>query len=251
MQNSNGVKLSFIIPAYNEEAYVGHCLDSIHRELQGKDYDVEIIVVNNASTDRTHEVAASFDGVKVVHEPRKGLVNARRAGYAASSGQLVANVDADTRLPAGWIEKVLSEFSQDEELAALSGPYLYYDLAQWRLYLVKFFYGVGFVSHTFSRLILKKSAMLQGGNFIVRRTHFEKAGAFNTKFDFYGEDTDVAQRIQRVGKVKFTFTLPMYTSGRRLTKEGLLIAGTRYAINHFWVLLFKKPFTKEFKDIRN
>jgi glycosyltransferase involved in cell wall biosynthesis len=245
------MKLSFVIPAYNEEKYIGRCLDSIHRELRGKDHDVEIIVVNNASTDRTHEVAMSFDGVKVVYEPQKGLVSARQAGYLASTGHLIANVDADTRLPKGWIDKVFSEFSRDEKLAALSGPYLYYDLSWWRLGLVKFFYYVGFLSHTFNHFIFRKGAMLQGGNFIVRRTYFKKAGEFNSQFDFYGEDTDVARRIQKVGKVKFTFSLPMYTSGRRLTKEGLLIAGTRYAINHFWVLFFKKPFTKTFKDVRN
>jgi glycosyltransferase involved in cell wall biosynthesis len=245
------VKLSFVIPAYNEEKYIGQCLSSIQKELSGKDYDVEIIVVNNASTDQTHEVVSSFEGVKVVHESQKGLVSARRAGYAVSTGHLIANVDADTRLPKGWIDKVFSEFSQDENLAALSGPYLYYDLSWWRLGLVKFFYYAGFIYHALNHFIFRNGAMLQGGNFIVRRTHFEKAGEFNSQFDFYGEDTDVARRIQKVGKVKFTFSLPMYTSGRRLTKEGLLIAGTRYAINHFWVLLFKKPFTKTFKDVRN
>jgi glycosyltransferase involved in cell wall biosynthesis len=51
------VKISFIIPAYNKEEYIGKCLSSILRELEKRPYDVEIIVVNNASTDGTGKIA--------------------------------------------------------------------------------------------------------------------------------------------------------------------------------------------------
>jgi glycosyltransferase involved in cell wall biosynthesis len=47
------MKLSIVIPAYNEEQYLGRCLDSIQKEVLDKGYDVEVIVVNNASTDNT------------------------------------------------------------------------------------------------------------------------------------------------------------------------------------------------------
>ena len=92
--------------------------------------------------------------------------------------------------------------------------------------------------------------MLQGGNFIVRRSALEKIGGYNLEFDFYGEDTDIACRLHKIGEVVFTFNLPMHTSGRRLAKEGIFAAGIRYGINHFWTIFFKKPFTKKFIDIR-
>ena len=119
------MKLSFVIPAHNEEVNIGECLSSILRELEGKPYTVEIIVVNNASTDNTGRIARRFPGVRVVDEPRKGLVIARQAGLTRATGDLVANVDADTRIPPGWIEKVLAEFEKDPKLVCLSGPFIY------------------------------------------------------------------------------------------------------------------------------
>ena len=92
--------------------------------------------------------------------------------------------------------------------------------------------------------------MLQGGNYVVRKSAFEKIGGFNENFDFYGEDTDVACRINKVGKVKFTFKLPIFASGRRLKGEGMFKTAAKYGINYFWTIFFKKPFNKKYIDIR-
>ena len=244
------MKLTFAIPAYNEEKQIGGCLESIQKELAGKDYDVEIIVVNNASTDRTGDVAAAYPGVRVVDQSKKGLTWARQSGFLAATGELIANVDADTRLPKGWVDRVYHEFSKDENLMALSGPYIYYDLSPLLQIWVKLFYFVGYLTYLFNHFILHRGAMLQGGNFIVRREAMEKIGGYDLDIDFYGEDTDIAKRIQEIGHVKFTFSLPMYTSGRRLAKEGVIVTAIRYTINYFWVLTFKKPFSKKYNDVR-
>ena len=68
---------------------------------------------------------------------------------------------------------------------------------------------------------------------------------------FYGEDTDVARRISRVGTVKWTFKLPMYTSGRRLAHDGVMRTGIRYAANYIYMLVRGKPLTKTYTDIRD
>ena len=60
------MRLSFVVPAYNEETYLPACLESIRLQTQELGDDVEIIVVNNASTDRTREVALQYPGVRVV-----------------------------------------------------------------------------------------------------------------------------------------------------------------------------------------
>ncbi len=244
------MKLTFAIPAYNEEKQIGGCLESVLKEISGKDYDVEIIVVNNASSDATSEVALSYPGVRVVDQPKKGLTWARHAGFMAATGDLIANIDADTRLPKGWLDTVYAEFSKNEKLVALSGPYIYYDLPFFTSIGVKFFYFAGYLTYLFNHFISRQGAMLQGGNFIVKREAMEKIGGYNLHIDFYGEDTDIAKRIQKVGRVKFTFDLPMYTSGRRLAKEGAILTAIRYAINYFWVLVFRKPFSKKYNDIR-
>ena len=241
-RDAQGLKLSLIIPAFNEEAFIGTCLESVLAQAKASPYDTEIIVVNNASTDRTREVALSYPGVKVVDEPRKGLPMARQAGFLASSGDLVANLDADGILPSGWIDKVMNEFSTHADLAALSGPYVYYDRPLSVNILTWLYYVMGYLLHTLKELLFGSWAMLQGGNYILRRSALEKIGGFDTRIEFYGEETDIANRIRKAGKIKFTFSLPMCTSGRRFEKEGLLATAGKYVMNHFWILLFQKPF---------
>jgi glycosyltransferase involved in cell wall biosynthesis len=240
------MKLSFVIPAWNEEKYIGQCLESIIREVKKTSHDVEIIAVNNASVDKTREIILSYPEVKLVDEPKKGLPQARQAGFMASSGDLIANMDSDSILPPLWIEKVFQEFYQNENLVALSGPYIYYDLSGLANIGVKLFYVLGIISHFFAHYVFRKGAAIQGGNFVLKRTALEKIGGFDVSIKFYGEDTDIARRIQKVGKVKFTFGFLMYTSGRRLKKEGVLTMAIKYAINYLWVILFKKPFTQKY-----
>lgn len=243
------MKLSFVIPAYNEEMRIGACLESVLKEIAGKE-GIEVIVVNNASKDRTKEIAQGFPGVRVVDEPQKGLVKARQAGYRASTGELIANVDSDTIVPRGWLTKVLAEFDKNQHLVALSGPFIYYDLSWFQRLLVKIFYSFGYISFLVYHHIFHIGAMLQGGNFILRRSALEKIGGFDTSIDFYGEDTDIAKRISKVGRVQWTFRLPMYTSGRRLKEEGILKMGFTYALNFLTVTFRGKPHTKEYRDIR-
>ncbi len=244
------LKLSFVIPAYNEENYLGDCLRSIFQELEKEKINAEVIVVNNASTDRTRDVAKSFPRAIIVDEPKKGLVMARCAGYLASSGDLVANLDADTRLCEGWLNKVFAEFSVNPKLVALSGPFIYYDLSKTIRFFVYLWYAVGNFFHLINQYVFKNGSVLQGGNFIVRRTAMEKIGGFNSQVEFYGEDADIAKRIRAVGQVKFTLKLPIYSSGRRLSEKGLFATGWLYAINYFWVILFKKSFSSAHEDIR-
>ena len=244
------MRLSFVIPAYNEEAYLPACLESILAQTRELGDEVEIIVVNNASTDRTREVALAYSGVRVVDEPRKGLTFARQAGFAASTGKLIANVDSDSRLTPGWVDKVLVNFAGDAKMVALSGPFVYYDLSPNQRVSVRVFYAVAFLVYALNRYVLRAGSMVQGGNFVLRRDALEKIGGFNTAIAFYGEDTDIARRMNQVGTVKFTFDLKMFSSARRLKQEGVLKIAARYTLNYFWTTFRKKPFTEEYIDIR-
>ncbi|HEY4379343.1 MAG TPA: glycosyltransferase family A protein [Acidobacteriaceae bacterium] len=244
------MRLSFVVPAYNEEAYLPACLESILAQTRELGDAVEILVVNNASTDRTREVALSYPGVRVVDEMRKGLTFARQAGFAASSGELIANVDSDSRLTPGWVEKVLKGFASDPKMVSMSGPFVYYDLTPQQLVSVRIFYAIAFLVYAVNRWVLRAGSMVQGGNFVLRRDALEKIGGFNTAIAFYGEDTDVARRMSQVGDVVFTFDLKMFSSARRLKKEGMLTMAGRYTVNYFWTTFRKKPFTEEYVDIR-
>jgi glycosyltransferase involved in cell wall biosynthesis len=247
--------LSFVVPAYNEEAYLGACLESILDQTRGLEHLTEIIVVNNASTDRTREIALSYPRVRLVDELRKGLPYARQAGFVASTGSLIANVDADSRLTPGWVEKVLTTFRSHEadegrQLVSLSGPLVYYDLTPGQSRLVNVFYGIAWLTYATNKYILRVGSMVQGGNFVLSRAALEAIGGYDTSITFYGEDTDIARRLHAVGKVLFTFDLKMLSSARRLKHEGMLTIAFRYGLNYFWTTFFKRPFTHEHIDIR-
>lgn len=244
------MKVSFSIPAYNEETVIAECLRSVLAEIERSGVSAEVVVVDNASTDRTGKIASGFPGVRVVTEAKKGLTHARAAGMRATDGELIANVDADTMLPEGWLTTVETRFSADSRLVALSGPFIYHDLPPFGRALTRFFYGIGYLFHLFNHYVLRTGAMLQGGNFVIRRDAFVRVSGFDTSIAFYGEDTDVACRLAKVGKVTWTWQLPVYSSGRRLKAEGIVTMGWRYTLNHLSVIFLKRPATKLYRDVR-
>jgi cellulose synthase/poly-beta-1,6-N-acetylglucosamine synthase-like glycosyltransferase len=245
------MQLAFVIPAYNEQALIGKCVESVLAEIKRSGRtDVDVVVVNNNSTDRTAEIAGSHAGVRVVDEPQKGLVSARDGGFRATTAELVANIDADTIVPPGWLDVVFEEFERDPQLVCLSGPYVYYDLSAWNRFLISLFYGLTKLIYAVNRYVLRVGSVVQGGNFVFRRDAWIKAGGYNRDIKFYGEDTDVAVRLSRVGKVKWTFRLKMMTSGRRLAEEGVFKTALTYTLNFFWVTFAGKPATKAYTDIR-
>jgi len=247
----NDIMISFVVPAYNEEKHLAMTLTAITAEIKRTGCAAEVIVVNNASTDGTGELAASFAEVIVVDEPVKGLVQARRAGFLRATGRLIANVDADTIVTEGWLNRVLREFDRHPDLVALSGPYIYYDVSRAARFAVRAFYVMGYGFYVLNRFVLRAGSMLQGGNFVVSRTALEQIGGYNPLFTFYGEDTDLARRLNAIGAVKFTFRLPALSSGRRLLEEGLLRIGVRYAMNFVWATFMRRPFTDDWIDVRH
>ncbi|MDT7950548.1 MAG: glycosyltransferase family 2 protein [Acetobacteraceae bacterium] len=244
------IRLSFVVPAFNEEALLPSCLKSIQAEIARSGVRAEIVVVDNASTDQTAAVGRSFTGVTVVAEPRKGLAQARKAGFDASSGVLVANIDADTLLPPGWIDRVEAEFARDRRLVTVSGPYDYYDVPFRMRASARLFYVVGFCTYSVNRFVLRVGSMVQGGNFVVKRDALIEAGGFDPSIKFYGEDTDIARRMAKIGAVKFTWKLMAKSSGRRLKGDGLLMTGFRYSCNYLSTTFWGKPFTSSWQDYR-
>ena len=250
-RGGGGIEVSFVVPAHNERALLPRTLAAIKAEIARVGCGAEIIVVDNASTDDTAAIAGAVPGVVVVAEPRKGLSQARQSGFVASSGRLVANIDADTILPEGWLAKVLHEFERDPGLVALSGPYIYYDVQTHVRAVTRLFYTMGWCTYAFNRFVLRVGSMLQGGNFVVTRAALNRIGGFDPAFTFYGEDTDAARRLHRVGGVKFTFGLPAFSSGRRLAGDGLWATGMRYSVNYLWATFKHKPYTQTSRDYRD
>ena len=99
----NRIRISIIIPAYNEVRTLPACLDAIARQSVAPH---EVIVVDNNSSDRTAAIAHNYPFVKVVHESRQGVVFARNTGFNTARGSVLARIDADTRVPSDWVETI-------------------------------------------------------------------------------------------------------------------------------------------------
>lgn len=241
------MKLSLIIPAYNEELYLATCLQCAIQELnaQAKSGEFEIIVINNASTDRTSEVASRFEHVRVVYEPIKGLTHARQRGLESASGDILAFIDADTRMPSGWLSRVLAAFEKDRDLVCVSGPYRYFDLPGVKSTLVALYW-----------LLLAKPTywithyMAVGGNFAASKPALLRIGGFDKSIAFYGEDTNIARRLASEGRVQFDLGMVMETSARRLKQEGFVTTALRYVVNFMSEVVRNKPATSDYRDIR-
>ncbi len=113
------MKVSIIIPVYNEEKYIKNCLDSLMKQEEKPD---EIIVVDNNCTDKTISIVKKFKDVKIIQEKKQGIAHARNAGFNAANSDILARCDADTILPPDWIKNIKNNFSRDPSLVGISMP---------------------------------------------------------------------------------------------------------------------------------
>ena len=116
--------VSVVVPAYNEEKLLARCLLSLTNQTFPRQ-DYEVIVVNNASTDKTVQIAEKYAD-QVIDESQKGLMFARQAGFQAAKGKYILRTDADAFVPFNWIEQVVGTFQKYPHAVAVSGFY-YWD----------------------------------------------------------------------------------------------------------------------------
>ncbi|MDQ5972048.1 MAG: hypothetical protein QG553_207 [Patescibacteria group bacterium] len=123
--------VSIVIPAYNEEHHLKRCLHAIAKQTDMPD---EVLVVNNNSTDATVKVARSFKFVRIIEEKNQGRAWARTAGFNAAKGQIIGRIDADTRLPTDWVERVKGFYADPAHAnTALTGGCAFYNVRMPRL----------------------------------------------------------------------------------------------------------------------
>jgi glycosyltransferase involved in cell wall biosynthesis len=242
------MKISVIVCAHNEARYLPACLHSLLAQSRPPD---EILVINNASTDDTGAVAAQIPGVRVVDEPRKGLVVAREAGRHAATGDLLVYLDADCRAPLTWLERVERRFERNPTLIALSAPYRFYDWDWWGCLLIRAYdFTLAPATQFLVKYLLRIGTVFYGGNFAARRDALERIGGFDTTIEFHGEDTNVGRRLFAVGEVGLYHDCYLYTSARRYVAMGKGTVFRLYVRNFTSELLHHRPKDTNHLDVR-
>lgn len=226
--------ISIIIPAYNEEKYIGKCIESVKRQKTSLNY--EIIVVNNNSTDRTKEIVEKHN-VKILDEKIQSVGAARRTGTKNAKGKIIIHIDADTRLYSDHLEKVWCHFQKDKDLVCLGGPFLFYNAPPWKNIMRPFLYQLVL---SFAKITSKGALGPMGNNMAFKKNVYEKTKGFNPLL-VHGEDMELCRNFKKHGKIKVDMGLKVKTSIRRydkiLNKSFLL-----YSLNFIFLCIKGKPY---------
>ncbi len=208
MQNSSAVPPDFlptvtvVIAAYNEQEVISRTISSV---LNSNYPDLEIIVVNDGSTDHTAEIIDQDFGhlsiVKVITKPNEGKTAAINLGYQQATGEIIVSLDADTLIAKDAISLMVRHFV-DDKIAAVSGNVkvgnMYNLLTQWQH--VEYVTGFNLERRAYDHL--NSIPVVPGAIGAWRKSAIEEAGYF--PHDTLAEDTDITLSLLRLGyQVKY------------------------------------------------
>jgi GT2 family glycosyltransferase len=190
-------KVSVVICVYNGERTIDSCLSSLEK-LHYPNY--EVVVVNDGSTDKTREIAESYDYIRLINQENKGLSEARNVGIRASKGEIIAFTDADCMADADWLTYLVARF-QSTEFAAVGGP----NLSPPDDSFVASCVAVSPGAPTHVLLDDEVAEHIPGCNMAFRREALEAIDGFDPIFRAAGDDVDLCWRLQNKGyKIGFS-----------------------------------------------
>jgi glycosyltransferase involved in cell wall biosynthesis len=225
--------ISIIVPAFNEERYIGITLDSIKQAqlllLNEKGVPAEIIVVDNDSTDSTASMARSFDA-EVFNEPTHNVAKVRNVGASRASGDILVFVDADVVVPESLLCRIYEAMSNELCLGgAVDTNYLP------AKYLVKVYLRMW-------RLVGRFAGMAQGATQFCRKDIYASLNGYDETL-YMGEDVDFYWRLKRFakrrhGSVQFIGDIQVSPSSRRF--DEWFLWRTLVWTNPLFILMFRR-----------
>jgi glycosyltransferase involved in cell wall biosynthesis len=185
-QNSTSARqrISIIVPVHNGENYLGDAIASI----LSQDYQpIEVIVVDDGSTDKSRSVAQQHPQVRYVYQPQQGSAVARNTGLEISSGELIAFLDADDIWLPGKLSLQAAHLADHPEVGCVFGGMTNFlepemECPSW--------IDPGTLSQPFS--------MLHLCSMLARRPMFEVVGNFNATYR-QGQDLEWFMRVKESG----------------------------------------------------
>lgn len=213
------MKLSIIIPAFNEEHLLGHTLAHLNAVLPvfaRAGWEFEIVVCDNNSLDQTAAVARAA-GAVVVFEPVNQIGRARNRGASVATGEWLLFLDADSQPSAGLLEEVVAQIKSGNCLAGgstvrLAGKH-----------------PLGRLATAIWNRISRSRHWLAGSFIFCETATFRKIGGFNPEL-FAGEELDLSERLKELGRetgkqIVILHRHPLLTSDRKMR----LYSGWDYA----------------------
>ncbi len=184
--------------------------------------DYEVVVVDGGSADKTVDIAKEYAD-EVITQHSDGVGGARNDGVEVSSGEIVAMTDADTILPAKWLERIWNDF-REEGVVAVYGPIIPIESR----FKYRFLIGL------FNKLVLVSAHLgifhaTIGSNTAIRRDVFLRIGGYSEMSA--GDDYEIARRLRHEGAIRYDPRLYVWFSMRRMEKFGFIRALYIWAMN--------------------
>ncbi len=204
------MKISIVVPAFNEERLLGESLVQIKSAagvFAQRGWEVELIVCDNNSTDRTAEIARAA-GATVVFEPVNQIARARNSGAAAATGDWLVFVDADSHPSAELFSDVAEQILSGQCLAGGS-----------TVRLDEKYFVAGIITRLWN-LVSRWKRFLAGAFIFCDAAAFRETGGFNKEM-FVAEELELSQRLKKLaaenGKlVVILHRHPLVTSARKM-----------------------------------
>jgi glycosyltransferase involved in cell wall biosynthesis len=219
--------ITVVIPALNDAEMLRDALAALAAQTRLAD---EIIVVDNGSTDDTSEVARA-GGARTLYQPVRGIMSASATGYDAAASDLIARLDADSRVPPDWVSRVVAEFDASPETGVLTGPGRFYGEKAWanwvgeHLYIPAYFRIVG---------PWLGGPPIFGSNFAMRRSVWQAVSELVHRDDpRIHDDLDLSLHLPLDVVVRYDPTLRVGVSSRPLESWSGLGRRLRWAYHTF------------------
>lgn len=224
-------EISVIIPAFNEEAGLDACLQSIAQ--QKTSYAYETILIDNNSTDKTSSIGKKYP-IRVIKEKRQGRAYARQRGMDEANGKILIYTEADCVAPSDWIDSICTHLKNHPKTIACAGSFKYIDQQP-------FMNAIGRLSiNASSRMykLLYGTNTLRGTNFAVRKSYLQEIGGFS-QFAVPFDDLEAGNRLGKLGHIAYLPDIFVYTSSRRI-KGRMLKFVWEFIHSYFTIFIMKK-----------
>lgn len=208
---NKALTLSLVIPVYNEENHIKECLEAIEAQIEAP---LEVIVVDNNSSDKTDEIAKKFPFVTVLRAREQGIAFARNVGFNAAKGDIIGRIDADSRIPSNWTQHIREYIEANPEHLLTGGSY-FYDLK-----LPRFF---GWVQGQFafrSNRFIMGYYIAWGSNMALKKTLWNVVKDEVHNLADIHEDMDLAMHLHEHGyKITYQSGFKVGVDSRLFSKE--------------------------------
>jgi glycosyltransferase involved in cell wall biosynthesis len=231
--------VSIIIPSFNGASRIGNCLDALLKQASGQ--DVEILVVNDGSTDNTGDVVERYSGVRCITQANAGPAAARNRGAAEARGAIILFTDDDCVPMPDWVDAMLQPF-QDPEVVGAKGVYRTHQKS-----LIARFVQIEYADRYRLMSNLDRIDFIDTYSAAFRRDRFLEMTGYDTSFPVAcAEDIELSYRMSaREWKMKFAPAAIVYHTHPDMLFQYLR---KKYKFAYWRVLAVRKNPGKGLKD---